>query len=34
MWIGVVEMPAGLQTDFMEKMNEKTRGSVEVRILK
>jgi ribosome maturation protein Sdo1 len=27
-------MPAGLQTDFMEKLNEKTRGSVEVRLLK
>ena len=34
MWIGVVEMPAGLQTDFMEKLNERTRGSVEVRLLK
>jgi len=34
MWIGVVEMPAGLQTDFMEKLNEKTRGSVEVRLMK
>jgi ribosome maturation protein SDO1 len=34
MWIGVVEMPAGMQTDLMEKMNEKTRGSVEIRIMK
>jgi len=34
MWIGVVEMPAGMQTDFLEKMNEKTRGSVETRIMK
>ena len=34
MWIGVVEMPAGMQTDFMEKINEKTRGSVEIRIMK
>ncbi len=34
MWIGVVEMPAGLQTDFMEKMNEKTRGSVDIRLMK
>ena len=34
MWIGVVEMPAGLQTDFLEKLNEKTRGSVEVRLMK
>jgi ribosome maturation protein SDO1 len=34
MWIGVVEMPAGMQTDFLEKMNEKTRGSVEIRLMK
>ena len=34
MWIGVVEMPAGMQADFLEKLNEKTRGSVEARILK
>ncbi|MGQ9583002.1 MAG: ribosome assembly factor SBDS [Thermoplasmatota archaeon] len=34
MWIGVVEMPAGLQTDFMERMNERTRGSAEIRVLK
>jgi ribosome maturation protein SDO1 len=34
MWIGVLEMPAGLQTDFMEKMNERTRGSVEIRLMK
>ena len=34
MWIGVLEMPAGMQTDFLEKMNEKTRGSVEIRLMK
>lgn len=34
MWIGVVEIPAGLQTDFMERMNERTRGSAEIRVLK
>jgi ribosome maturation protein SDO1 len=34
MWIGVIEMPAGLQTDFLEKINEKTRGSVEAKLLK
>ncbi|MFQ6128757.1 MAG: ribosome assembly factor SBDS [Thermoplasmata archaeon] len=33
-WIGIVEMPAGLQTDFLERMNQRTRGNVEVRILK
>lgn len=33
-WIGVVEMPAGMQTDFMAKMNQRTHGNVEVKILK
>ena len=33
-WLGVVEMPAGLQTDFLEKLNAKTKGNVETRILK
>lgn len=33
-WIGVVEMPAGMQTDFLERLNQKTRGNVETRILK
>jgi len=33
-WIGVVEMPAGIQTDFMERLNEKTRGAVECKVLK
>jgi len=33
-WIGVVEMPAGLQTDFLERLNAKTKGNVETRILK
>jgi ribosome maturation protein SDO1 len=33
-WIGVVEMPAGMQTDFLEKLNAKTKGNVETRILK
>jgi ribosome maturation protein SDO1 len=33
-WLGVVEMPAGLQTDFLERLNAKTRGNVETRILK
>ncbi|TLZ88236.1 MAG: ribosome assembly factor SBDS [Methanobacteriota archaeon] len=33
-WLGVVEMPAGLQTDFLERLNAKTKGNVETRILK
>jgi len=33
-WIGVVEMPAGLQTEFLERLNAKTKGNVETRILK
>ena len=33
-WLGVVEMPAGLQTDFLERLNAKTKGNVEPRILK
>jgi len=33
-WIGVVEMPAGMQTEFLERLNAKTKGNVESRILK
>ena len=33
-WIGVVEMPAGMQTDFYQKLNEKTKGSVETKVIK
>ncbi len=33
-WIGVVEMPAGLQTEFLDRLNAKTKGNVETRILK
>ncbi|UCD93334.1 MAG: ribosome assembly factor SBDS [Methanobacteriota archaeon] len=33
-WIGVVEMPAGMQTDFLDKLNEKTKGMVETKIVK
>ena len=33
-WIGVVEMPAGMQTDFLERLNAKTRGNVETKILR
>lgn len=33
-WIGVVEMPAGLQNDFFDKLNQKTKGMVETKIVK
>ncbi|MCU0853239.1 MAG: ribosome assembly factor SBDS [Thermoplasmata archaeon] len=33
-WIGVVEMPAGMQTDFLEKISNKTHGEAETKILK
>lgn len=33
-WIGVVEMPAGMQLEFLERLNAKTKGNVETRVLK
>ena len=33
-WIGVLEMPAGLQNDFLEKINKMTRGAVEAKVVK
>ncbi len=33
-WIGVVEMPAGMQNEFYDKLNERTRGMVETKIVK
>jgi ribosome maturation protein SDO1 len=33
-WIGVLEIPAGLQTDFLEKINKMTRGAVEAKVMK
>jgi len=33
-WIGIVEMPAGLQTEFFERLNRKTKGAAETKILK
>ncbi|HEX9909110.1 MAG TPA: ribosome assembly factor SBDS [Thermoplasmata archaeon] len=33
-WIGVVEMPAGLQTEFLERISNKTHGEAETKILK
>ena len=33
-WVGVVEMPAGMQTEFLERLNARTKGNVEAKILK
>ena len=33
-WIGIVRIPAGMQTDFYDKLNEMTKGNVDTRILK
>ncbi len=33
-WIGIVRIPAGMQTDFYDKLNNVTKGNVETRILK
>lgn len=33
-WIGIIEMPAGLQTEFFERISNKTHGEAETKILK
>ncbi len=33
-WIGVLEVSAGMQEELFSKLNEKTRGNVEIKILK
>ncbi len=33
-WVVVVDIPAGLQNDFFDKLNELTHGEVETKILK
>jgi ribosome maturation protein SDO1 len=33
-WIGIVKIPAGMQTDFYDKLNDVTKGNIETRILK
>jgi ribosome maturation protein SDO1 len=33
-WIGVVEIPAGLQGEFYDKLNKRTKGEVETKIIK
>ncbi|MDD1765561.1 MAG: ribosome assembly factor SBDS [Methanomassiliicoccales archaeon] len=33
-WIGVIELPAGMRDDFLGRLNERTKGNVETKILK
>jgi ribosome maturation protein SDO1 len=33
-WIGIIKLPAGMQTDFYEKLNDMTKGNVSTKILK
>lgn len=32
-WVGVVEMPAGLQSEFLEKLNNITHGKVQTKLM-
>lgn len=32
-WIGLVEIPAGMQTEFYERLNARTRGNAETRLI-
>jgi len=33
-WIGVVEIPAGLQLEFIDILNKRTKGNVDVKVLR
>lgn len=33
-WIGIVEIPAGVQAELFDRLNKRTKGRVEVRTLK
>ena len=33
-WIGIIKLPAGMQTDFYDKINDVTKGNVSTKILK
>ena len=33
-WVGIIRIPAGMQTDFYDKMNDVTKGNVSTKILK
>jgi ribosome maturation protein SDO1 len=33
-WIGIIKIPAGMQTDFYDKLNDATKGNVSTKLLK
>ena len=33
-WVGVIKLPAGMQNEFYDKLNEATKGNVSTKILK
>ena len=33
-WIGIVKLPAGMQTEFYDRLNTLTKGNIETRVLK
>ena len=33
-WIGIIKLPAGIQTDFYDKLNDVTKGNISTKILK
>ena len=33
-WVGIIRIPAGMQNDFYDKMNDVTKGNVSTKILK
>lgn len=33
-WLGIVKLPAGMQSDFYDRLNTLTKGNVETRVLK
>lgn len=32
-WTGIIELPAGLQTDFLDEVNGKTQGEADIKLL-
>ncbi len=33
-WLGIADMPAGMEAEFLEKINKLTHGRVQIKILK
>ena len=33
-WVGIIDLPAGMEAEFLEKINKLTHGRVQIKILK